>query len=50
MEEELELRRRAELQNLEQERKRRDEVLKNREACAQQINKLEFKMRLSTQV
>lgn len=50
MEEELELRRRAELQKLEDEQKRRDEVLKHREACAQQINKLEFKMLLSSQV
>uniref|UniRef100_H3CKG8 Kinesin motor domain-containing protein n=1 Tax=Tetraodon nigroviridis TaxID=99883 RepID=H3CKG8_TETNG len=48
-EEEVELRRRAELQKLEDEQKRRDEVLKHREACAQQINKLEFKMLLSGQ-
>ncbi|TWW60514.1 Kinesin-like protein kif7 [Takifugu flavidus] len=48
-EEELELRRRAELQKLKDEQKRRDEVLKHREACAQQINKLEFKMLLSSQ-
>ncbi|XP_056889681.1 kinesin-like protein KIF27 isoform X1 [Takifugu flavidus] len=49
-EEELELRRRAELQKLKDEQKRRDEVLKHREACAQQINKLEFKMLLSSQI
>ncbi|CAG5923708.1 unnamed protein product [Menidia menidia] len=42
--EEQVLRRRAELQELEAELKRREEVLLRREACIQQKNKLETKM------
>lgn len=44
------LQRRAELQELEEELKRREEALLHREACLQQKNKLEIKMLLSSQV
>ncbi|KAM4576001.1 kinesin-like protein KIF27 [Odontesthes bonariensis] len=43
-EEEQVLKKRAELQELEEELKRREEVLLRREACLQQKNKLETKM------
>ncbi|XP_073322702.1 kinesin-like protein KIF27 [Pagrus major] len=48
-EEEWVLQRRAELQELEDELKRREEVLLRREACLQQKNKLEDKMLRSSQ-
>lgn len=44
------LQRRAELQELEEELKRREEVLLHREACLQQKSKLEIKMLHSSQV
>lgn len=49
-EEEWVLQRRAELQELESELRRREEVLLRREACMQQKNKLENKMLRSSQV
>ncbi|XP_069555562.1 kinesin-like protein KIF27 [Brachyistius frenatus] len=48
-EEERALQKRAELQELEEELRRREEVLLHREACAQQKNKLEIKMLRSSQ-
>lgn len=44
------LRKRAELQELEEELRRKEEVLLYREACLQQKNKLEIKMLRSSQV
>lgn len=44
------LQKRAELQELEEELRRREEVLLHREACLQQKNKLEIKMLRSSQV
>ncbi|XP_049433836.1 kinesin-like protein KIF27 [Epinephelus fuscoguttatus] len=48
-EEERVLQKRAELQELEEELRRREEVLLHREACLQQKNKLEIKMLRSSQ-
>ena len=42
--------RKAELQELEEELRRREEVLLHREACLQQKNKLEIKRLRSSQV
>lgn len=44
------LQRRAELQELEEELKRREEVLLHRKACLQQKHTLEVKMLRSSQV
>lgn len=44
------LQKRAELQELEEELRRKEEVLLYREACLQQKNKLEIKMLRSSQV
>lgn len=44
------LKRRAELQELEEELRGRDEVLLHREACLQQKNKLEIRKLRSSQV
>lgn len=44
------LQRRAELQELEEELGRREEVLQHREACVQQKSNLELKMLRSSQV
>ncbi len=49
-EEEQVLRRRAELQELEEELRGREEALLHREACLQQKNQLETKMLRSSQV
>ena len=49
-EEEQVLKKRAELQELEEELKRREEVLLRREACLQQKNTLETKMLRYSQV
>lgn len=49
-EEEVVLRRRAELQEFEELLRRREEVLQRREACLQQRNKLEIKRLRSSQV
>ncbi|KAM9391451.1 kinesin-like protein KIF27 [Pholidichthys leucotaenia] len=48
-EEEQVLQKRAELQELEEELRRREEVLLHRDACLQQKNKLEMKMLQSSQ-
>lgn len=44
------LRRRAELQELEEELRRREEVVLHRESCLQEKKKLEVKMLRSSQV
>lgn len=44
------MQRRAELQELEEELRRREEVLLHREACLQQKNKLEIRRLRSSQV
>lgn len=44
------LQKRAELQEVEEELRRREEVIVHREACLQQKNKLEIKMLRSSQV
>lgn len=49
-EEEWVLQKRAELQEVEEELRRREEVIVHREACLQQKNKLEIKMLRSSQV